>query len=116
MEGIFNVISKEELTEISEKLQILRKWFFDFTIIYEVPGDYSYITQNQGMFSIINLELEDIERLRHSSNVYLGRDGRVSFSCLNHQNLDSFLQALSTLLNSKKKGINSISIGVTKRR
>lgn len=59
--------------------------------------DFLYLKNHRGMFSFIDLSPEQVDRLRLEFSVYMTRDGRLSISGLNEENLDDVANSLLTV-------------------
>ncbi|KAJ5888747.1 hypothetical protein N7495_008788 [Penicillium taxi] len=66
----------------------------------ETPGDWQYITDQNGMFSYVDFSLEQVNLLRNKHHVYLQDSGRISIAGLNHFNIDYTARSISDVIKS----------------
>ena len=60
--------------------------------------DFSYLTQQQGMFSYTGLSAEQVDLLKHDYGIYLVRSGRMCTAGLNLNNIDYVAESMATVL------------------
>jgi aromatic-amino-acid transaminase len=63
-----------------------------------VPGNLSYITEQQGMFSYSGLNAAQMQRLRSEFGIYGVDSGRICVAALNHHNLDAVAKAIAAVM------------------
>ena len=64
----------------------------------DAPGNWSHITENTGMFSILGLTPPQCESIIKNHSVYLMRDGRIAFPSINEHNVEYIAQAIKAVL------------------
>ena len=63
------------------------------------PGaDFSFITQQKGMFSYSGLTKEQVIKLREEHSVYAVESGRICVAALNSQNVEFVSDAISKVI------------------
>jgi aspartate/tyrosine/aromatic aminotransferase len=65
-----------------------------------IPGDWSAIATQRGMFALLGLTTEQVARLREEHGVYVVGRGRINVAGFTPANLDPFADALATVLAS----------------
>ena len=60
-------------------------------------GDFSYVTDQRGMFSYTGLTKEQVKRLRDDFSVYAVDTGRICVAALNSNNLDAVADAIAAV-------------------
>ena len=80
-----------------ERIQSTRKEFIKRLSARIKDRDFTHLLQNNGMFSLIDLEKFQGERLIEQYAVYL-HNGRVSLSGLNRANLDYVVESLAAVM------------------
>ncbi|KUM62531.1 hypothetical protein ACN42_g4587 [Penicillium freii] len=67
-----------------------------------IPGDWSYITQQRGMFCLTNLSQQQMNLLRTSHHIYVQDNGRLSISGLNSSNIERVAQSIKAVVQATK--------------
>ena len=88
---------EEDLLLMRERIQSTRKEFIKRLSARIKDRDFTHLLQNNGMFSLIDLEKFQGERLIEQYAVYL-HNGRVSLSGLNRANLDYVVESLAAVM------------------
>ena len=52
-----------------------------------VPGDFGWLTENKGMFSILDLTKDQIARLKDEYSVYIVGSGRINLAGVTEGNI-----------------------------
>ena len=60
--------------------------------------DFSFINQQQGMFSYSGLSAEQALELRNDYSVYILPTGRICIAALNSENIDATVNAIAAVL------------------
>ena len=63
-----------------------------------IPGDWSAIATQRGMFALLGLSTHQVARLRDELAVYVVGHGRINVAGLTPANLDPFADALATVV------------------
>ena len=64
----------------------------------DVPGDYSFITRQNGMFSFSGLNKHQVERLRKEFSVYIVGSGRINVAGMTDENITPLCSAIKAVL------------------
>jgi aromatic-amino-acid transaminase len=89
---------EEELAEMRNRIKAMRKALVDGLKARGVPGDYSYVMKQNGMFSYSGLTTAQVDRLRSEFGIYAVSSGRVCVDALNSKNIDYVCNALAAVL------------------
>ena len=89
---------EEELAEMRNRIKAMRKALVDGLKARGVPGDFSYVLKQNGMFSYSGLTAAQVERLRTEFGIYAVSTGRICVASLNSKNIDYVCDALATLV------------------
>ncbi len=65
-----------------------------------IPGDWSAIADQRGMFALLGLTTEQVARLRSEHGVYVVGRGRINVAGFTAANLEPFADALATVIAS----------------
>src|SRR5207248_11210559 len=63
-----------------------------------VPGDYSFITRQHGMFSFSGLTPEQVEKLKQKYAIYIVGSGRINVAGITEQNVGPLCEAIAEVL------------------
>ncbi|KAI9154674.1 Phosphonopyruvate hydrolase [Paramyrothecium foliicola] len=85
---------EEDLKTMSLRIDGMRVALRHELEMLKTPGDWSYITEQIGMFSLTNISEDQVVELRNKWHIYMLRDGRVSVAGLNYGNIARFAQAV----------------------
>ncbi|MFC3052016.1 amino acid aminotransferase [Kordiimonas pumila] len=62
-----------------------------------VEGDFAYLIQNQGMFSFLDLTVEQINKLQADYSVYLVNSGRINLAGVTANNIDYLAASIKSV-------------------
>ena len=89
---------QSELEEMRQRILLMRRLLED-KLSQALPDmDFSYLTQQQGMFSYTGLSAEQVDLLKHDYGIYLVRSGRMCTAGLNLNNIDYVAESMATVL------------------
>ena len=88
----------KELAAMRERLNGLRQLLVDELAKRKVPGDFSFIAHERGMFSFLGIPRDRIIRLREEFHVYMVESGRVNLAGLNSGNIDYVADSIAAVL------------------
>ncbi len=63
-----------------------------------VPGDYSFITRQRGMFSFSGLTPPQVEALKQKYAIYIVGSGRINVAGITEQNVDPLCEAIAEVV------------------
>lgn len=87
-----------EVNRMRERIQKMRVLLAS-VISQKVTGrNFSYLTQQQGMFSYTGLTPQQVERLREEFAVYMLSSGRMCVAGLNHRNVEYVADSMASVL------------------
>ena len=76
---------ENELTEMRERIKKMRHLFVQLLKEYGAEQDFSFIMEQNGMFSFSGLSPEQVDRLKEEFAIYAVRSGPVSYTHLIHK-------------------------------
>ena len=89
---------QEEVATMVARMKSLRT-LLAARLAARLPGhDFSWLTRQRGMFSLLGLAEADIARLRDQHHVYVPPDGRMNVAGISDANVDYVADAVATLL------------------
>ena len=89
---------EQELGEMRVRIKVMRQKLVEGLKAAGVKQDFSFITQQIGMFSYSGLSKDQMVRLRSEFGVYGTDSGRMCVAALNHHNVAHVCQAIATVL------------------
>lgn len=87
----------KELAGICDSINSSRKLLRDALTNAGIDGDFSYLTENRGMFSFLDLSVDQITRLREEHAVYLVNSGRINIAGAHKGNVDQIATAIKAV-------------------
>jgi aromatic-amino-acid transaminase len=87
-----------ELAGMRDRIKAMRQALRGGLEAAGVPGDFSYITQQTGMFSYSGLSQAQMVRLRQEFAVYGLDSGRLCVAALNPGNIDRVVEAIAAVV------------------
>lgn len=87
----------DELQAMRERIKAMRKALVEGLAQAEATGDYSFIEQQNGMFSFSGLSPEQVERLKNEFGIYAVGSGRINVAGITQANLSALVQAIKAV-------------------
>jgi aromatic-amino-acid transaminase len=87
-----------ELTEMRERIQKMRTLFVERLNGLGVKRDFSFIKEQNGMFSYSGIQLEAVRRLRSEFGIYIVDSGRICLAAMNEKNIGPICDAIAKVL------------------
>lgn len=69
--------------------------------------DFSFITQQKGLFSYIGLSEDESKRLREQYAIYLPNSGRINIAGINKRNLEYVVDSILAVMESNKTALKT---------
>ncbi len=91
----------QELNTMRERIIAMRTALVDGLAARGVEGDFSYISQQRGMFSFSGLSDEVVTWLREKKGIYVVAGGRINLAGLNTNNIDYVCDSIAEVLVSR---------------
>lgn len=89
---------EEEVAAMRSRIHGMRQALVDALAAQGVPGDYSFITRQQGMFSFSGLTKEQVDKLREQYAVYIVGSGRINVAGLTPMNVERVAEAIGKVI------------------
>lgn len=89
---------EEELKAMRVRINCVRKQFVEGLAKAGVPGDYSFIQDQKGMFSFSGLTPEQVEQLREKYSIYIVKSGRINVAGINDRNVERLCSAIAEVV------------------
>ncbi|TCV98163.1 amino acid aminotransferase [Biostraticola tofi] len=89
---------EQELTEMRQRIQRMRQLFVSTLQDKGATVDFSFINQQNGMFSFSGLSKEQVQRLRDDFAVYAVSSGRINVAGMTPDNMAPLCEAIVAVL------------------
>jgi aspartate/tyrosine/aromatic aminotransferase len=89
---------EEELKAMRVRIHSVRGQFVEALANAGVPGDFSFIRDQKGMFSFSGLSEETVLRLRERHAIYIVKSGRINVAGINDRNCATLCAAIADCL------------------
>ncbi len=86
---------RNELAVMRTRINSVRKLLAEKLTAARVPGDFSFIQRQFGLFSFLSMKPESLARLRQTYSIYLLDSGRMNITGINDRNIDYFASAVA---------------------
>ncbi len=91
-------IWEREVAAMRCRINGMRQGLVDALADKGVPGDYSFITQQRGMFSFTGLTKDQVETLREQHAIYIVGSGRINVAGLTPANIERVAEAIGAVV------------------
>ena len=89
---------EEELAAMRNRIRDMRTALVEKLKAAGVKQDFSFVTDQRGMFSYTGLTPEQVDRLREEFGIYAVKSGRICLAALNSSNIDYVAKAIATVV------------------
>ncbi|WP_444998376.1 amino acid aminotransferase [Aliikangiella sp. IMCC44359] len=89
---------KNELDSMALRVKSLRSGLLENIQQQGIDKDFSFITQQKGMFSYLGINIEQVRQLRNEFSIYMADSSRINVAGLNTQCLEYVAKALKSVL------------------
>lgn len=89
---------EQELAAMATRVKSLRSGLLEKIEARGVSKDFSFITQQKGMFSYLGINKEQVKRMREEFSIYMADSSRINVAGLNTQCLDYVADALKAVV------------------
>lgn len=84
-----------ELADMRARIHEMRNLLVSKLAERNLSKDFSFINQQNGMFSFSGLSPEQVERLREEDAIYMVKSGRINVAGINLSNIDKLCDAIA---------------------
>lgn len=89
---------EEELTEMRNRIKQMRHQFVELLKEYGAEQDFSFIIEQNGMFSFSGLRPEQVDRLKEEFAIYAVRSGRINLAGVTEDNIRYLCKSIVKIL------------------
>jgi len=90
---------EREVAAMRDRINGMRKLFVSKLAEHGVPGDFSFIQQQRGMFSFSGLKPDHVEALKQKHAIYAVGNGRINVAGITPANVDRLCAAIAAVVN-----------------
>lgn len=87
-----------ELSEMRERIKQMRQKFVTLLKEYGANQDFSFIIEQNGMFSFSGLTAEQVDRLKEEFAIYAVRSGRINIAGITEDNIHYLCESIVKVL------------------
>ena len=87
-----------ELTEMRERIKAMRHKFVELLKEFGAEQDFSFIIEQNGMFSFSGLTAEQVDRLKDEFAIYAVRSGRINVAGITEDNIRYLCESIVKVL------------------
>ena len=87
-----------EVTAMRNRINEMRELFVRTLAEKGVPGDFSFIAKQRGMFSYSGLTAEQVGQLRDKHAIYIVKNGRINVAGMTQANMDRLCGAIADVV------------------
>lgn len=88
----------DELKSMRDRIGGMRQLLVDKLIENGVTRDFSFITRQNGMFSFLGIDAEQIQRLQDEFGIYIVGSSRINVAGISPANVDYLTQSIAKVL------------------
>ena len=89
---------EKEVAEMRDRINGMRRLLVEKLAEHDVPGDYSFIERQLGMFSFSGLSKAQVAALREEHSIYIVGSGRINVAGISRGNIDRLCSAISQVV------------------
>ena len=89
---------EDELAAMRVRIRTMRGSLVEKLKARGTSKDFSFVTQQRGMFSYTGLSAEQVARLQSEFGIYAVNTGRICLAALNTKNIDYVADSIATVL------------------
>jgi len=87
-----------ELTEMRERINVLRSLLVTKLKEVGVERDFSFIEREKGMFSFLGLSPEQVETLINDYSIYMVKSSRINVAGISNSNIEYLTQSIAKVI------------------
>ncbi|MEX2309686.1 MAG: amino acid aminotransferase [Pirellulales bacterium] len=89
---------EKEVAQMRDRINGMRGLLVKTLKAKGVPGDYSFITRQRGMFSFSGLSPQQVETLKQKYAIYIVGSGRINVAGITEQNVGPLCEAIADVV------------------
>lgn len=88
---------QSEVADMRSRINSTRQTLVETLAEKGVPGDFSFISQQRGMFSFSGLTKDQVEKLRADHSIYIVGSGRINVAGITPSNVERLCEAIASV-------------------
>ncbi len=97
-DGELRKVWEKEVAQMRQRINGMRELLVKTLKAKGVPGDYSFITRQRGMFSFSGLTPSQVEALKQKHAIYIVGSGRINVAGITEQNVGPLCEAIAEVV------------------
>ncbi|XP_047573036.1 putative aspartate aminotransferase, cytoplasmic 2 isoform X2 [Lutra lutra] len=93
---------KQSLKGLVENIMLIKEKVKEKLRLLGTPGSWDHITDQNGSHSYLGLNVQQVEYLVKKKHIYLPKNSRINFTCINAHNIDFITQSINEAVLSTK--------------
>jgi aspartate/tyrosine/aromatic aminotransferase len=93
---------EQEVAQMRGRIHGMRELLVATLRAKGVPGDYSFITRQRGMFSFSGLTPEQVKVLKEKFSIYIVSSGRINVAGITEQNVGPLCEAIAEVVRGER--------------
>ncbi|XP_032693883.1 putative aspartate aminotransferase, cytoplasmic 2 isoform X1 [Lontra canadensis] len=93
---------KQSLKGLVENIMLIKEKVKEKLRLLGTPGSWDHITDQNGSHSYLGLNVQQVEYLVKKKHIYLPKNSRINFTCINAHNIDYITQSINEAVLSTK--------------
>ncbi|XP_044926908.1 putative aspartate aminotransferase, cytoplasmic 2 isoform X5 [Mustela putorius furo] len=93
---------KQSLKGLVENIMLIKEKVKEKLRLLGTPGSWDHITDQNGSHSYLGLNIQQVEYLIKKKHIYLPKNSRINFTCINAHNIDYITQSINEAVLSTK--------------
>ncbi|XP_005398477.1 PREDICTED: putative aspartate aminotransferase, cytoplasmic 2 isoform X1 [Chinchilla lanigera] len=93
---------KLSLKVVVEKMMLIKEKVKEKLRLLGTPGSWDHITEQTGTHGYLGLSYQQVQYLIMKKHIYIPKNGRINFTCINASNIDYVTQSISEAVLSAK--------------
>lgn len=87
-----------ELSEMRSRISGMRRLLVDKLVAKGVTRDFDFITRQNGMFSFLGIDKDQVQRLQDEFSIYIVGSSRISVAAVSRDNVDYLAESIAKVL------------------
>ncbi|MCV6628114.1 MAG: aminotransferase class I/II-fold pyridoxal phosphate-dependent enzyme, partial [Cellvibrionaceae bacterium] len=87
-----------EVKEMRDRINGVRQLLVDKLVEKGVERDFSFIARQNGMFSFLGIDKDQVQRLQDEFGIYIVGSSRISLAAISQDNVDYLTESIAKVL------------------
>ncbi|XP_059100317.1 putative aspartate aminotransferase, cytoplasmic 2 isoform X2 [Peromyscus eremicus] len=85
---------KQSLKSVVENVMLIKEKVKEKLRLLGTPGSWNHITEQSGTHAYLGLNYQQVEFLIKKKHIYIPKNSRINFTCINSRNIDYITQSI----------------------